>query len=107
MKTSRRGVIAALMVSVGGFYNRLGAQGPQATLSSQGTFELTFQKGPARKLGDYEGCSIKSVGDGNLAYYDCSKVTPTPEPDFALIVNYDDRSVKLTANEIMDALEGK
>lgn len=103
----RRSVIAALFASMGGFFNAANAQGPRAQLAVNGGFELWFQKGDVRDPYSLKGCKATTVTkEGNLSFMDCSGAPLLPEPQYALIVHYGDREVKLTANEIMDALEG-
>ena len=70
-------------------------------------YSLKLQKGPT-KDGILKGCrpdfSARHIGDTVVMTCDYEGV---PEPDYALEVSYGDRVVRITAKEIMDALEGK
>jgi len=85
----RQGILAVLAAACG--------SGQAITRGSN--FRLEFQSGPI--LG--QDCMGVSMGDGTFRQV-CGV---TQEPQYALEVVYGSRSVKLTAKEIMDALEAK
>lgn len=92
----RRGVIAVLFAGV------MAKASGQFT-SDGSTFEIRFPKGPRSPL-----FPCKKWGAGNGVLVQCVEPAPDiPEPQYVLNVTYGDRTVRLTAAEIMDALEGK
>jgi hypothetical protein len=97
--TRRKGVIAALAALA-------------ATMKGQTTrptgLVWEMQKGPTKDIYSLRGCHANSPNssDGGISTVSCD-YPEVPEPEFALTVVYGDKTVKLTAKEIMDALEGK
>lgn len=89
----RRGVIAALF---GGVFTTNGI----AQASAKTFMEITLPHGPQPDYSKYP-CH----DEGKLFY--CDPPPTIPEPEYALVVHYGDRVVRLTAAEVMDALEGK
>ena len=95
----RKGVIA-ILAGVCAAYTR-----GQSFNSSIPTLELTLQKGDA-STGMMLNCKPVEGKGTSIGLVSCDKGI-IPQPKYAIVVHYGDRTVKLSAQEIMDALEGK
>lgn len=94
----RRGVIAALL---GGVMNSYSQSTYPTELRSNGlSFRIDLQRG--NRLSGFCRAS-QPLADGSVT---CVS-TSIPEPEFVIEVRYGDRVVKLTASDVMDALEAK